>query len=97
MRRHLIVAFILVMPLVLAAPALAHPPDNVGGSPGHSDNVPGSDVAADRCSDTWVLTPLAGETGSAEDHKQGGSLDPGDTGVSNCDQWWNWEGNGSNP
>jgi hypothetical protein len=96
LRRSLTVLFVLVVVLVLAIPAIAHPPDDDGSSPGHSDGAPGQVVAELNCRATWVRTPLAGETGSSNDHKQGGSLDPGDTGVSNCDQWWNWAGAGSN-
>jgi hypothetical protein len=91
------VVVVLVATFGLATSALAHPPDDGGGSPGHSDTAPGVAVAQEACEATWDLTPKAGETGSANDNKQGGSLDPGDTGVSNCDQWWNWAGNGSNP
>jgi hypothetical protein len=36
---------------------------------------------------TWGLTPLAGDTGSEKDNKQGGTVDGEDTGVANCDQW----------
>ncbi len=89
---------VLVATFGLATTALAHPPDDTGGSPGHSDEAPGAVVAEEQCMATWDLTPLAGETGSDKDEKQGGSLSSGgDTGVSNCDQWWNWVGKGSNP
>jgi hypothetical protein len=96
LRRSLIVLLVLVAALVLGMPAMAHPLDDDGGSPGHSDNAPGSEVAEERCRATWDRSAKAGETGSLNDHKQGDSLDPGDTGVSNCDQWWTWSGAGSN-
>ncbi len=92
-RRTAHVVIVLVATFGLATTALAHAPDDPGGGiPGHSSAA----IADEKCRATWDLTPLAGETGNAEDNKQGGSLDPGDTGVSNCDQWWNWTGNGQN-
>ncbi len=99
-RRTAQVVIVLVTTFGLATTALAHPPDDTGSSPGHSDTAPGipvngneRTVAEVQCRATWGGTPLAGDTGNLEDNKQGGSLDPG---VSNCDQWWNWAGNGQN-
>jgi hypothetical protein len=96
-RKVISVVIVLVATFGLATSALAHPADDTGGSPGHSDKAAGAAVAAEKCMATWDLTPLAGETGSTMDNKQGGSLSSGgDTGVSNCDQWWSWAGHGSN-
>ncbi len=93
-RRAAHVVIVVVAIFGLATTALAHPPDDPGGgTPGHSRAA----IAEEKCMATWDLTPPAGETGNANDNKQGGSLSSGgDTGVSNCDQWWNWAGKGKN-
>jgi hypothetical protein len=100
MRKVLLFALIVVLSLAMFAPVFADPPDvpepNENNSPGKSFGK-GNSQAGGHCENTWGNTPLAGETGSDQDEKQGGSLGSGgDTGVGNCDQWWNWAGAGSN-